>query len=310
MLSERNSRNLIIAGVILAIIGAILFLWNFIYIPSQNVDTEKIAQFGDYFSGIIGSIWSLAGVILFYVALQEQRRDIEINRIALEKQIQEFELQREELSETREVFKEQSETLKVQRFENTFFQLLNLHHEIINNLDLDLSFYNRGQYKSREVFKTSVSVINQLFSRYDKDYEYGKMGERILVKEYDLNNLEEVKNLINRSYNTYYFIETNQLLSHYFRSLYHIFKFIHKSELINDNKKQFYATLLRAQLSSDELFLLLYNSLNPDLGYPNFLFLIKRFDILQNFDFDLISEFKNHHNVFDLEIKNVEISDI
>lgn len=310
MLSERNSKNLIIIGVALAILGAILFVWNFKYLPNQDVDSEKIAQFGDYFSGIIGSIWSLAGVILFYVALQEQRRDIEINRVALEKQIEEFELQRAELSETREVFKEQSETLKVQRFENTFFQLLNLHHEIVNNLYLELQFYRRGEYKSREVFKASVNTIKDSFNDYDQVFEYGKMGEQILVKQYNLEDLEEVKFLINKHYSQYYFEETNQLLSHYFRSLYHIFKFIHKSELINDDKKQFYATLLRAQLSSDELFLLLYNSLNPSLGYPNFLFLIKRFDILQNFDFGIISAFKNHENIFKNELKELKIVDI
>lgn len=69
----------------------------------------------------------LAGVILLYVALDEQRKDIKINQNALIKQIEEFELQRVELSETREIFKEQSITLKIQRFENTFFQLINLY---------------------------------------------------------------------------------------------------------------------------------------------------------------------------------------
>ena len=67
--------------------------------------------------------------------------------------------------------------------------------------------------------------------------------------------------------------------------------------MIDKDQKQFYATLLRAQLSSDELFLILYNSL--DLGYPNFLFLIKEYDILQNFDFGLLQEFKNHKNLYD-----------
>jgi hypothetical protein len=116
--------------------------------------------------------------------------------------------------------------------------------------------------------------------------------------------------LINREYSTFFFTTTNQSLSHYFRSLYHIFKFIHKSELIDEEKKQFYATLLRAQLSSDELFLILYNSLNPDLGNPNFLFLIKRFDILQNFDFGILQNFKNHENIFKVAIENLLINDI
>jgi uncharacterized membrane protein len=157
MLTEKNSTNLIRIGIGLSAIGIIIFLWNFKFISDENVDSEKIGQFGDYFGGIIGSIWSLAGVILFYVALQEQRKDIEINRTALEKQIEEFSLQRVELSETRKIFEEQAETLKVQRFENTFFQLLNLHHEIVNNLYLEIDFYRNNKSRNREVFKESVS---------------------------------------------------------------------------------------------------------------------------------------------------------
>ena len=297
MLSEKNSKTLIIIGIILALCGLLLFVWNFNYFPEQNVDSEKIAQFGDYFGGIIGSIWSLAGVILFYVALQEQRKDIDINRKALEKQIEEFELQRGELSETRRVFEEQSQTLKVQRFENTFFQLLNLHHEIVNNLQLQLP-YDDNEYNKREVFKRSVSKLISYFNDYETEYKYNSETRRNeIIVRHNLDDLDVVHKLINKQYNYFYFEDTNQLLSHYYRSIYHIFKFIYKTDLIDKDQKQFYATLLRAQLSSDELFLILYNSL--DLGYPNFLFLIKEYDILQNFDFGLLQEFKNHKNLYD-----------
>ena len=297
MLSERNSKNIIIIGIILALCGLLLFIWNFSYSPDQNVDSEKIAQFGDYFGGIIGSIWSLAGVILFYVALQEQRKDIDINRNALEKQIEEFELQRGELSETRRVFEEQSQTLKVQRFENTFFQLLNLHHEIVNNLQLQFP-YDNDEYTKREVFKRSVNKLIHYFNNYETEYKYNSETHRSeIVVRHNLDDLDVVYKLINKQYNYFYFEDTNQLLSHYYRSIYHIFKFIYKTDLIDKDQKQFYATLLRAQLSSDELFLILYNSL--DLGYPNFLFLIKEYDILQNFDFGLLKEFKNHKNLYE-----------
>jgi hypothetical protein len=62
---------------------------------------------------------------------------------------------------------------------------------------------------------------------------------------------------------------------------------------------------MRAQLSSEEQFLILYNSLVKNLGYPNFLFLIKEFDILQNFDFGLISKYPFHKEIFDENLKDV-----
>ena len=78
--SEKTGKIFAIGGIAFIIMAAIIFIllgnWNF----SQTLDEEKIAQFGDFIGGIIGSLFSLAGVILFYVALKEQRKDININQ--------------------------------------------------------------------------------------------------------------------------------------------------------------------------------------------------------------------------------------
>jgi hypothetical protein len=50
------------------------------------------------------------------------------------------------------------------------------------------------------------------------------------------------------------------VLDHYFRNLYHIVKFIDNSE-VDDARR--YTSLVRAQLSPAELFLLFYNCLTP-----------------------------------------------
>lgn len=68
-------------------------------LPAQNIGVA-----GDYIGGIAGSIWALAGVLLFYQALK---------------------LQQKEISLTIDEFKEQNENLKLQRFENLFSSLLN-----------------------------------------------------------------------------------------------------------------------------------------------------------------------------------------
>ena len=71
--------------------------------------------------------------------------------------------------------------------------------------------------------------------------------------------------------------------SHYFRSLYHIFKFISLSEF---QDKQFYANLVVAQLSSYELALLFYNCLTS-YGNEKFKPLIEQFGVLENLDTNL-----------------------
>lgn len=314
MLTEKNSKVLLWIGIILFVTGIGIFIWNENLNLASDINTDKISGFGDFIGGTIGSIWSLAGVILFYVALTEQREDIKINRNALNaqvealnQQIREFELQRTELEETRKVFEEQGETLRVQRFENTFFQLLNLHHEIIDKLNFDRKNISQGfdGIEKREVIsKAVIDLIKRIKNKNSTSESNGSGG--FSYKENEPKNIDEAQERLYIAYHEFYFEEYKQLLSHYYRNIYHIFKFIYTTNLIKDNKKQFYASLVRAQLSSDELLLIAYNSIIPNLGHPNFLFLIEKFDIMQNFDFDLIFEFKYHKEIFDKTLKDLD----
>ncbi len=73
-------------------------------------------------------------------------------------------------------------------------------------------------------------------------------------------------------------------LSHYFRTFYHIIKFIDKSEIAN--KKQ-YISIARAQLSSYEQTLLFYNCLHEN-GIEKFKPLIEKHALFKNIDESLI----------------------
>jgi hypothetical protein len=314
ILSEANSKRLLWIGVILFFLGIVIFLWNESFFIEDKINSEKLSQLGDTIGGIIGSIWSLAGVILFYVALTEQRIDIQTNKKALEaqvkalnQQIEEFELQRVELKETRKVFIEQSETLRIQRFENTFFQLLSLHHDLVDKLNFSKTRFQRDTdyYEKREVLIQAYRDLSETIKFSNLIREHDGFGG---IKETPNNpdSKEVASSRLGEAYNKFFYQDYNQTLSHYFRNIYHVFKFIYKSDLIKKEKKQFYASLVRAQLSSEELFLILYNSLMKGLGYPNFLFLIKHFDILQNFDFKLIEKYPFHREIYDEIITDVE----
>ncbi|MDA8595228.1 putative phage abortive infection protein [Flavobacteriaceae bacterium] len=314
MLTEKNSKRLLWIGLFLFISGIGFFIWKENFSFSNKLNSEKIAQFGDFIGGIVGSLWSLAGVILFYIALTEQRNDIQINRQtlqaqvdALNQQIKEFELQRTELSETRKVFKEQSETLKIQRFENTFFQLLSLHHELVDKLNFD-----RNQYFGKTEPLEKRAVLSKAFEDLEKRIKntnalpYKTSTGQTNYKESKPESIEIAEQRMSEAYTKFYFDDYKQILSHYYRNVYHIFKFIYVSKLIAQNKKQFYASLVRAQLSSDELYLIVYNSLIDGLGYPNFLFLIKEYDIMQNFDFRLVDKNLFHREIYDKYLENVK----
>lgn len=224
--------------------------------------------------GLIGSIWALAGVILFYVALKEQRDDSKTNREvlktqikALEQQIAEFALQRQELELTRQVFTEQRDTLKIQQFESTFFSMVNLHHRIIDGIDIDTTLYGISlnqpgrdiTLKARDCFQFFYDELQSFYSKEDP-FKYN----------YEFNR-------INNAYEKFYKVHQSDL-GHYFRNLYNILKFIDKK---NPGDKFFYANLLRAQLSSSELLLLFYNCISH-YGNEKFKPLIEQYHFLQN----------------------------
>lgn len=270
MLNQRNSVRLLILGLVLFILGLVLFIWkDYTVDTAKKINSEKIGQLGDFIGGVIGSIWSLAGVILFYVALTEQRIDIQTNQQtlntqveALNQQIKEFELQREELAETRKVLKEQSITQKYQRFENTFFQLLRTHNDIVESFDL------RKKSSSIDVIATGRDCFEIFYKRLN-----GKIH-----KEYD----KPIKNTLERYVE--FFQGEQSDLGHYFRLLYHIIKFVHNSDITDKNT---YTTFVRAQLSSYEQIILFYNCLSF-YGNEKFKPLIEEYSLLKNMDSQLL----------------------
>lgn len=306
--TEKSSKYLIGFGIILLFSGLILFLWrdsNFdLDLP---IDKQKFGQFSDYFGGIIGSIWGLAGVILFYVALTDQREDIKTNRQvlttqvkALEQQIEEFKLQRDEMRMTREVFDEQSVTLKKQQFESTFFNSLNLFNEILKEISFIKTenpdmfrFHLKGSrpepkieiYKGRESFKQIYEELRKIYS--DVHYEY--LQEKLFQEDAPENSISlEISNndeleILNRSYKRLFDLYQSQL-GHYFRTIYNIIERIHIENLENP---KYYTNLFRAQISTYEHLLLFYNGIS-DYGKENLKPLIDEFQFLDNLRIELL----------------------
>lgn len=108
---------------------------------SSEEDISLLSMLGEFFGGAVGSIWALAGVILFYLALIYQRRELE--------------LQRQELLETRYILDGQSKTIEIQQFENTFFQLLDFHLAAARNIESQDE--GNGFDKMYSEFKKSIA---------------------------------------------------------------------------------------------------------------------------------------------------------
>lgn len=255
--SENTGKILAVGGIVCIITSMIIYLmlgnWSF----SIVLDEEKIGQFGDFIGGVVGSFFSLAGVILFYVALKEQRKDININQNnlsiqtdALQQQVEEFKAQKEELEATRKVYeeqtllireqtnlykqqnkelKEQTTTAKLQQFDSSFFSYLGVFSECKEKLNQSCD--------SKNFFGDIVSEISSIDVR------------NMSLKK----SLDDIKN---QYLNVFY--SNKVFLPLYFKTLYRIMILIDSSN-IDELKKQEYFKLLRSQISDEEQLILYYN---------------------------------------------------
>lgn len=114
------------------IVAAVAILWWFLppvlpaFLDLPYSGVEERGQFGDSFGSVNSLFTGLAFAILIWTALL-QRKELSFQR-------RELSLQREELHATREVLRGQSETLDLQRFESTFFQMLQSNAELVSAL--------------------------------------------------------------------------------------------------------------------------------------------------------------------------------
>ncbi len=257
MFTERFVKTLVFIGLFTFIPFIFLFIWKE---PILNFDfpvrKEYFGQFGDLVSGVIGSLWALAGVILFYVALKEQREDFATNRIALQKQIEaltlqaeEFKLQRDEIEHTRTIYEEQSRALRKQQFESTFFALLNMYSKIVTDIN--------GHHSCDYFLKQACHLLDSPISD----------GSPVQSHNEAVNN-----------YISFYYANKPHL-SHYFKSIYRLMKFVDDSNLA-ENDKFFYAKVVRSQLKEHEILLLFYNA-NTEYG-KNFRSLIMKYNLFKH----------------------------
>jgi hypothetical protein len=240
---QRIDRKFVIFAVVL-----VLVLWTFLGFGPLlwTSSRDERAAFGDMFGAVNALFAGLAFVGLIWAILLQRH---------------ELELQRDELSETRkelagqkEQLARQASTMARQTFETTFFQLLRLHHDIVDG--------TRAVHGSRSV--EGREAFHWLYRAYRGKQE-NTPGANL-----------EIQGRLNAGYLAF-FSEHENTVGHYFRNLYNIVKFVDKSEIEN---KKLYTNLLRAQLSAPELLLLFYNCLSVK-GREKFKPLVEKYALLK-----------------------------
>lgn len=249
------------------VLGGLAAIWGLWIYRSDLSSETNLSSLGSYFQGAVGSLWALAGLMFIYVAFLGQKQQLLLQREAMEQQKAQFDQEQNELEQQREQFLLQQESIRQQNFENAFFQLLGLHNQNVIQLRGTI---NGTEWHGRACFG---EWYNNIFKTDFRSW---------LLRNSSHQHNSILKETAVEYYLSFY-INNRANFSHYFRTLYHIFKFIKYSK-IPDNEKKRYASLVRAQLSANELAFLFYNGISP-YG-EKFKPLIEEFSLMEHLDKD------------------------
>ena len=232
-------------AIAMAVVAGGFYVFQFGWVPSVN--HTRWGEFGDYIGGVLNPGLALIAIVILLRTLHLQRT--------------EFQLQRIELTKSVKVLAEQAESLRVQNFERAFFEMIRLHHSIVNDLELR---------KDGDVTVSGRDCFRTFCARFDNSLKANQASSPL--KEVVL------------AYDDFH-KENQSKVGHYFRNLYRIMRFINEADV---TRKRRYTGILRAQLSSYELSLMFHGTLHP-VG-KRLRPLVEKYAMFDNVDRDFLSK--------------------
>ncbi len=163
-------------------IALVLGLWIWNWQTLNDVGLNERGTHGDMF-GAVNAIFSglaFAGIII----------SLYLQRIDLKNQMEQLELNYEEVQQTNREFKIQNDTLQIQKFENQYYKMIDLHKSNVNEIiipffdTLDGSNSNRDNKKIEQ--QTSATILREVT---------GKKGFVDMVKELEI-CLKDTKSIL------------------------------------------------------------------------------------------------------------------
>jgi hypothetical protein len=241
-------------------------------------DLTNLSSFGSYAQGTVASLWSLGALFFLYATLLAQRKQIsQQDQQLAQQQIQfEAEQKRQQLENAQQdrQFQLQQQSIQVQNFENSFFPLFRLLTEIRLVTSIDHAPAANGPITCQglECFKVCQDFLT-------RDYAHSRLQRLSSGESAAQQDLEDAA----QEHFMRFYMNYRLSLDQYFRVLYHTIKFVDASQAFNSEAdKRRYTSLVRAQLSDSELFLLFYNGVCPHA--QKFRPLIEKYGLLEHLD--------------------------
>lgn len=219
------------------------WIMAFFYKPDKKEYLSSLGTFGDS-AGLMNACFSLlafAAVVITFVI--QNRKDNNNEKLARKSQ-----------------------------FENVFFNMTSTFEEIVSHLvykepvkDIANPLLQSSLYQSNEATKATVPETEKIYQgrqifRYLYLEKFVTGGNGQVVR--GIKGLVETSPGISMNDIREYFFDGT--LDHYFRYAYRIVKYVKTSKLIDDDEREGYVSIFRAQLSCFELLVLFFNCLGMD----------------------------------------------
>jgi len=233
-----KSKTLLYQWIFGVVASLFIIITTYVYyakghINNGDIEFEKIGTYGDFIGGLLGTILSIVAVILIYKTFISQKEELQLNR----------------------------ELFSSQQFENTFFNMLNVHQELRKEISFDIG--KNGIFGYSEIVPNGIIKGKSFFEFAQNDftnlwkYEYDdkkinnisdKIGQRHKEYDYKYETHSSIKvsdskgNFINKSVDEHlkdiielkypiFWKNYANYIGDYFRNIYHILKYISDEKL-------------------------------------------------------------------------------
>ena len=281
---------LIFLAIVIAI--AAFFSWvlvkyvegNFGTFFPENLNRSEWGVLGDMFGGLLNPFFALLGLIMLLVTLFQNQKELSLSR--------------KEFVASADALKSQAITLEKQRFEDTFFSLLEQHNIALNNITKERIDYGfEGSQRNLDSICSTIKV--KMFG-----------GGASLIE-----------NFTGLQKNKENFLKEKNNLNQYFRILYQVLKFVASNcpgstiymkfsveeleSTVCSPEEKLYSNIVRSLLSDDVYYLLSINSSCHDKtnSFYKYKLLIERYSFLEhmplvtndNMNSGLLEEIMKHY---------------
>ncbi len=218
--------------------------------------TDRGGVFGDFLGGVLNPILTFFTLIGLITTIVIQRQELRLARIEYEKT---------------------ADALSTQAVETTFFNILDLHHKIVDNIKVDIDDISKKS-KTEQILSELATAMMKVSRK--TTFEGRGAFEEIL--DFLSMNSDSPKEVVAR----YKLLQEhdNHILGHYFRNLYQALKVIdsYDESILSIDKKRKYSSILRAQLSTKELAVLFINCLEGVSDKGQFKNLLIEYQMLEH----------------------------